>query len=215
MVNTFNEWWIFMKPKKSFVIAISGGSGSGKTTIVNLFVKYLTHEKVVVVSQDHYYRDLSHMLEHERKNINFDEPTALDDDLLIMHIRELLKGKEIKRPCYDFTTHCRKTKTELVRPAKIIIFDGLFSLCFSQLRPLLDLKLYVDVPQDIRFIRRLERDILERGRSMTSVVEQYLKTVRPMHSKHIEPCRRYADFVLPWLDYNHKLIKSLCSQIIS
>lgn len=204
-----------MKVKKSFVVAVSGGSGSGKTTVTSLLSEVLGQENILVLNQDHYYRDLSHLSFEEREKQNFDDPRSIDKDLLIQHVRQLVDGKSIEMPAYDFITCTRKKETKSIKPKKIVILEGIFSLCFEGLIPFFDLKLFVDVPQDIRLLRRLDRDTKTRGRSLESAIEQYLATVRPMHMRHIGPCRELADFVVPWVSHNTKLIKALASYIKS
>lgn len=203
-----------MFKNKPYTIAVCGGSGSGKTTFVNLLSKNLGEENVLVISQDHYYKDLSHLTPKERDKVNFDDPNSLDQDLLIEQFRKLTKGLPIKRPNYNLKTHCREEKTLELNSRKILIFDGIFSLSFPELRKIYDLTIYMDVPDDLRFIRRLKRDMEQRGRTMLSVVDQYLKTVKPMHHKFIGPCKKHADFVIPWIEKNHKIIKALSLQTI-
>lgn len=204
-----------MNASKPFLIAISGGSGSGKSTVTNLLLDKLGHERASVVHQDSYYKDLAFMSLEERKKTNFDDPSSIDGDLLLEHLKELLKGKSIERPRYDFINCVRESDTETVKPTQFLILEGIFSLCFEDLLPLIDLKLYVDVPHDLRLLRRIDRDTKVRGHTLESVVDQYKKTVRPMHEKHIESCKEIADFLIPWTHSNDKLINALASYITS
>lgn len=204
-----------MRGNRPFIIAISGGSGSGKSTVTSLILARLGLEKASVIHQDSYYEDLSYMSLEERRKVNFDAPSSIDKDLLIKHVKTLLEGSSIEKPCYDFITCTRERKTEKVEPTKYIILEGLFSLCFEELLPIIDLKLFVDVPHDLRLLRRIDRDTKVRGQTLESVIQQYQETVRPMHHKYIEPCRHIADFVVPWININDKLINGLASYIVS
>ncbi len=198
-----------MRPKP-FMIAISGGSGSGKSTIVRLLEERTSKDiDILVMEQDHYYRDLSHLTPAERSVVNFDDPSSIDTELMFQHVKELVSGKSIDRPTYDFTQHVRAPFTERVHSASVIIFDGIFSLCYAEIRNLFDLKIFVDVDDDVRFIRRLRRDIAVRGRNIDSVIEQYLQTVRPMFIQHIKPTKAYADLVLAWEERNPGAIELL------
>ena len=204
-----------MRGKKPFIIAISGGSGSGKSTVTNLLLAKLGQDKASVIHQDSYYEDLSYMLLEERKKVNFDAPSSIDKDLLIKHVKTLVQGHPIEKPCYDFISCTRMKKTEKVEPTEYLILEGLFSLCFEELIPIFNLKLFVDVPDDLRLLRRIDRDTKVRGQTLESVIQQYQETVRPMHHKHIEPCRNVADFVVPWIHIDDKLISGLASYIVS
>ena len=197
--------------KKPFVIGISGGSGSGKTTVTELFAQYLGEDRALVMNQDHYYHDLSHMSPTERKKENFDAPNSINSDLLIKQMTLLSEGKSIERPVYNFVSSTRLTQTEKIEPQPVILLEGIFTLFYEKLLPLIDLKIFVDVPNDLRFLRRLDRDIRSRGRSLDCVIQQYLKTVRPMHEKYVEPCKRKADFVIPWTDHNPLLVKAVAN----
>lgn len=184
-------------PHHPFVIGVCGGTGSGKTTITNRLSQALSSDGVVVLQQDHYYKDLSHLPSAERARCNFDHPSALDSGLFIEHIKKLREGESIERPVYDFTQHRRIPETVAISPRPAILVDGILIFENPTLRNLMDLKIFVDTDADLRFIRRLVRDIRERGRTLESVIEQYEKTVRPMHLEFVEPSKRYADIIIP------------------
>jgi uridine kinase len=200
--------------KKPFLIAISGGSGSGKSTIVQMIEQSLSSPDFMVLSQDHYYRDLSHLSKKDRDRINFDDPNSIDDALLLSHLKLLLEGKPIEQPIYDFATHTRlehKTKTVPSKPT--IILDGIFSLSFEEIRKLTDLKIFMEVGDDLRFIRRLQRDTQHRGRTVDSIIKQYCDTVRPMHIQNIEPTKRFADLVIFWEHLNQQSVDMIVALI--
>ena len=179
-------------------IGIAGGTASGKTSIAKKIVdSFKDTNSVVILKEDDYYKDQSHLTFQERIKTNYDHPVAFDHDLLIKHIDELKKGKDINKPTYDFVTHNRSNVTEVVKAADVIILEGLFVLENKEIRDRLDIKVFVDTPADLRFIRRLTRDIEERGRTMESVVNQYCNTVRIMHDEFIEPSKKYADIIIP------------------
>lgn len=182
---------------RSFVIGICGGTGSGKTTITDRLTRALSNDGVVVLQQDHYYKDLSHLSSAERARWNFDHPNALDTPLFIEHIRSLRDGRAIERPVYDFTQHRRAPETVKMQASSAILVEGILIFENEDLRKLMDLKIFVDTDADLRFIRRLVRDIRERGRTLESVVQQYQETVRPMHLEFVEPSKRYADIIIP------------------
>jgi len=183
--------------KKGILIGIAGGSGSGKTLIAQKVSAELGSSKVIRICQDSYYRDLESLPFEERKQQNFDHPNAIDSDLLLSQIKALLSGKTISLPVYDFTTHTRSTETKLLGPHEIIVLDGILILDNKELRELMDIKIFVDTDPDIRLMRRLRRDILTRGRTMKTVLEQYEKSVRPMHLQFVEPSKMYADLIVP------------------
>ena len=183
--------------KKSFIIGVAGGTGSGKTTITEAIVNSLNHQDVIIIQHDSYYRDKRHLVFSEREKINYDHPGALETELLVRHLNQLKLGNEVKIPIYDFSTHTRKKEVKIVKPEKVIIVEGILIFTDHDLRKLMDIKIFVDTDDDIRFIRRLQRDIKERKRSMDSVIEQYTKSVRPMHIEFVEPSRRYADIIIP------------------
>ncbi len=179
------------------VIGIAGGSGSGKTTVARVILERVGEEHIAYLPHDAYYRDNSHLPFEERVKINYDHPNSLETSLLVTHLKALRAGQAIERPVYDFTTHTRTSETVTVQPHPIIMVEGILIFTEAALRDLFDVKIFVDTDADIRFIRRLLRDINERGRTMASVVEQYLHTVRPMHLEFVEPSKRYADVIIP------------------
>jgi uridine kinase len=179
------------------VIGIAGGSGSGKTTVTNKIVEKLDEEKILVVQHDSYYRDISTFGGISASDINFDHPDSLETPLLIRHLKELKAGRPVDRPIYDFTTHTRQRGLKRIEPKPIIFLEGILIYVEKELRDLIDTKIYVDTDADERFIRRLKRDILERGRSIDSVIHQYVSTVKPMHLEFVEPSKRWADVIIP------------------
>jgi uridine kinase len=183
--------------RKPLIIGVAGGTGSGKTTIANAIMESINHPQMVMIQHDAYYKDTGHMPLAERARINFDHPDALETDLMVRHLRELVAGRSIEMPVYDFSTHTRLRKGIIKKPAKVIILEGILIFCEQALRELMDVKIFVDTDSDLRFIRRLKRDIQERQRSLESVIGQYLGTVRPMHIAFVEPSRKYADIIIP------------------
>jgi len=184
-------------PTATVIIGIAGGSGSGKTTVANAILKTVGREKIAYLPHDAYYKDLSDLPPMQRKQINFDHPDSLDNDLLVKHIQMLKEHIPIEMPVYDFTTDSRTEQTIHIKPHRVIIVEGILIFADPKLRELFDVRLFVDTDADIRFIRRLQRDITERGRTTENVVNQYLKTVRPMHLEFVEPSKRYADVIIP------------------
>jgi uridine kinase len=182
---------------KSILIGIAGGTGSGKTSISKELRREYGRGEVVVIQQDSYYKDLSHMKLEDRQHQNFDHPEAIDVGLFHDQITDLLNNKAINIPIYDFTTHTRSTKKNTINPHHVIVLEGILALHYASLRQLMNIKIYVETPADIRFIRRLKRDIRERGRTTQSVIDQYLSTVRPMHDQFVEPSKYYADVIIP------------------
>jgi len=182
---------------KPLIIGVAGGTASGKTTIANAIRDSIDHPQMAILQHDAYYKDVSHLPLAERAKINFDHPDALETDLLVRHLRELGAGRAIEMPVYDFTTHARLKTGVVKNPARVIIVEGILIFCEPALRELLDVKIFVDTDSDLRFIRRLKRDLEERRRSLDSVIDQYLATVRPMHLAFVEPSRRYADLIIP------------------
>jgi len=183
--------------RKPLIIGVAGGTASGKTTIANAIMESINHPQMVIIQHDAYYKDVSHLPLAERSKINFDHPDALETDLMVRHLRELVAGRSVEMPVYDFSTHTRLKKGIIKKPAKVIIIESILIFCEQALRELMDVKIFVDTDSDLRFIRRLKRDIEERRRSLESVIGQYLGTVRPMHIAFVEPSRKYADIIIP------------------
>jgi len=203
------------QPERRITIGICGGTGSGKTTITNRLIEALSEESVLLLQQDHYYKDLPHLPLEERAKQNFDHPDSVDTALLIGHIRALREGKAIERPVYDFTQHRRVPATVHLEPRPALIVEGILIFENRELRSLCDIKIFVDTEADLRFIRRLRRDIEERGRTVDSVVKQYLTTVRPMHMEFVEPSKRYADVIIPEGGHNEVGIDLVIQKIRS
>lgn len=181
----------------SFIIGVAGGSGSGKSTVTEHIVSAIGSEQVAVIIQDNYYRDLAHLTPEQRRKVNFDHPDSFDWELMLKHIDDLANGLPIEMPTYDYARDTRSVETITVLPAPIIVIEGLFALLDSKMCKYMALRIYVDTADDIRFIRRLERDIVERGRTTESVIKQYLESVRPMHRQFIEPSKRNAHIIIP------------------
>lgn len=182
---------------KPLTIGVAGGSGAGKTTVVNHIIDTIGEDNILVLQHDSYYRDLKHLPFEERTQQNFDHPSSLETELMIRHIKALKEGYRVEVPIYDFTKHIRKEETKLVEPKKVILIDGILIFTEKELRNLLDIKLYVDTDDDIRLLRRIQRDIVERDRKLENVLTQYKKFVRPMHLEFVEPTKRYADIIIP------------------
>ena len=182
---------------KPILIVIAGGSASGKTTVVNKIINELNSKNVTVIKHDDYYKDLSHLPIEERAKVNFDHPHSLDSDLFVSQLKTLLDGKSIEKPTYDFVCHNRSKITETINPTKVIVTEGILVLEDERVRDLADIKIFVESDDDIRFIRRLVRDTKERGRSIESVINQYLNTVKPMYYAFVKPTKRYADIIIP------------------
>ncbi len=186
-----------MKKQRPIVFGVAGGTASGKTTVARNVLRAVGASTVAYLPHDAYYRDNPHLTLEERKQQNYDHPRSLENKLLIHHIKMLLAGKPVEVPVYDFTLHRRTADTVLVEPSPIILVDGILIFTKRKLRELMDIKIFVDTADDVRFIRRLKRDMEERGRSLDSVIEQYLTTVRPMHMKFVEPSKQFADIIIP------------------
>lgn len=184
------------------ILGIAGGTGCGKTTVVNQIVEELPENEVVVISQDSYYNDLSHLTKEQRAKVNFDHPNSIDFDLLIEHMRDLKEGKAIQMPVYSFVEETRLPKTNFVEPKKVIIVEGILVLSNPKLRELFDVKIYVHADSDERLIRRLQRDIKERGHNLEKVLHRYQTAVKPMHNEFIEPSKEFADLIIPNNHYN-------------
>ena len=197
------------------VFGVAGGSGSGKTTVVRKIMDALGDTDVVVLEHDRYYRDHPELRLEERASLNYDHPNSLDTDLLVSHLRELRAGRAVDIPVYDFSLHARKAETTPIRPGTAIIVEGILIFTDKVLRSLMDVKVFVDTDGDTRFIRRLERDVAERGRTVSSVIDQYLSTVKPMHLEFVEPSKRYADVIIPEGGHNQVAVDMLLTLIRS
>ncbi|MDW7667542.1 MAG: uridine kinase [Bacillota bacterium] len=196
-------------------IGITGGSGSGKTTIVNKIKTDIPKASVLVIEQDSYYKDQSELSYEERCKTNYDHPFAFDSDLLVEHLEKLSNWDNIEKPTYDYSIHNRKKERELVKPKDIIILEGILIFYDERLRDLLDIKIFVDTDSDIRLVRRIVRDINERGRTLESVLNQYMKTVRPAHEQFIEPTKKFADIIIPEGGHNLVAIDIMVTKIKS
>lgn len=196
-----------------FTIGVAGGTGSGKTTISNALVEKVGSEHIAYIPQDSYYKDLTDLSPVQRRDINFDHPNSLDTGLLIAHIKQLQAWQPVAIPIYDFSRDARTENTQLVEPNPIILVEGILIFTDLALRDLFDIKIFVDTDADIRFIRRLRRDTEQRGRSVESVINQYLNTVRPMHMEFVEPSRRYADVIIPEGGYNTAAIDMVADRV--
>lgn len=199
---------------KTLCIGVAGGTGSGKTTVADEIVRRVGRQRIVIVSQDRYYHDLAHLEGHERSMHNFDHPDAIEEELLVEHLSLLKTGKPAPLPVYDFARHVRMAATEWVDPQPVILLEGILILAIPALRDLLDIKIFVDTDADLRFIRRLRRDMAERSRTVDSVVEQYLATVRPMHLEFVESSKRWADVIIPEGGFNTVALDLVISRIL-
>ena len=202
-----------MNKKRPLIIGIAGGSCSGKTSVTHEIYEVFKDHSVAVIEQDYYYKDQSHLTFEQRLLTNYDHPLAFDTDLLIKHIHDLLERKAIDKPVYDYVNHTRSQEIVHVEPKDVIIVEGILVLEDERLRNLMDIKLFVDTDSDIRIIRRIQRDIKERGRTADSVIEQYLSAVRPMHNMFIEPTKRYADVIIPEGGGNNVAIDLMVTKI--
>lgn len=197
------------------VIGIAGGSGSGKTTVVHQILERVGWDRIAYLPHDAYYKDAAHLPQSERAHLNFDHPNSLDNALLIEQIKKLLKGEAVDVPLYDFTTHTRRQETRRVLPSPVILVEGILVFVDKELRDLMDIKIFVEIDSDIRFIRRMLRDIHERGRTVDSVVDQYQSSVRPMHIRFVEPSKRYADVLIPEGGYNEVALEMVTGRMES
>ncbi|HEY57962.1 MAG TPA: uridine kinase [Anaerolineae bacterium] len=202
-----------MPAQTPIVIGIAGGTGSGKTTVAQEILRRVGPDKIAYLPHDAYYKDHSHLSPEERALVNYDHPDSLETSLLVTHIQALKRGQTIERPVYDFTSHSRTKQTVRVEPRPIILVEGILIFVEPELRELFDVKIFVDTDADIRFIRRLRRDIQERGRTVESVIEQYLHTVRPMHLEFVEPSKRYADVIIPEGGFNEVALDMVIARI--
>lgn len=202
-----------MRHPDPLVIGIAGGSGSGKTTVAQEILQRVGPERIAFLQHDSYYKDLSGLPPTQRAEVNFDHPNSLETDLLIQHIAALRAGKAVEVPIYDFSTDSRTERTFTVQPCRVIVVEGILIFTEATLREMFDVKIFVDTDSDIRFIRRLERDLAERGRTTQSVIEQYLSTVRPMHMEFVEPSKRYADVIIPEGGFNTAALDMVVARI--
>jgi uridine kinase len=203
-------------PRRSpIVIGVAGGSGSGKTTVVRKIVESIGLEQVTVLDHDRYYRDRNDLRLEERAALNYDHPDALETDLMVQHVRELKAGHRVSVPQYDFTRYARLAQTETFQTKRALIVEGILVFTDAALRELMDIKVFVDTDSDTRFIRRLRRDVAERGRTMESVIDQYQSTVKPMHLEFVEPSKRYADVIVPLGGHNTVAVDLLLTLIRS
>ncbi|MGH2544016.1 MAG: uridine kinase [Ardenticatenaceae bacterium] len=197
------------------IIGVAGGTGSGKTTVSRIIRERVGHERIAYLQHDSYYRDASHLPQEERAKINFDHPDSLETELLIEDLKQLQAGYPIAVPTYDFTTHRRQAVTQPVEPRPVIVVEGILIFAEPELRHMFDVKIFVDTEGDIRFIRRLQRDLEERGRTVESVMGQWLTTVKPMHEEFVEPSKRYADVIIPRGGQNRVALDMVVSRIES
>jgi uridine kinase len=202
-----------MKHPEPLVIGIAGGSGSGKTTVAQEILQRVGPSRIAFLQHDSYYKDLSGLPPTQRAAVNFDHPNSLETELLIQHIASLRDRKAVEVPIYDFSTHSRTDRTFTVQPRGVILVEGILIFTEAALREMFDVKIFVDTDSDIRFIRRLERDLAERGRTTESVVKQYQTTVRPMHLEFVEPSKRYADVIIPEGGFNTAALDMVVARI--
>ncbi|GIK71890.1 MAG: uridine kinase [Chloroflexota bacterium] len=198
---------------RAFVIGVAGGTGSGKTTVSRRIWEAVGRERIAYIQHDNYYKDQSHLTPEDRALTNYDHPDSLETSLLVAHLRELRAGRPVDIPVYDFSVHNRSKGTLRVNPAKVVLVEGILIFVEPALRELMDMRIFVDTDADIRFIRRLRRDMIERGRTLDSVVKQYLATVRPMHLEFVEPSKRYADVIVPQGGDNRVAMEMIASRI--
>jgi uridine kinase len=202
-----------MANNRPIVFGVAGGTASGKTTVAQTILKAVGAEQVAYLPHDAYYKDRPDLPLAERALVNYDHPNSLETKLLIKHIRQLIARQPVRMPVYDFTHHRRTAQTVLVEPSPIILVDGILIFTRRKLRELMDIKIYVDTDADVRFVRRLQRDMEERGRSQASVIQQYLETVRPMHLKFVEPSKRHADVIIPHGGHNQIAIDMVVARL--
>ena len=202
-----------MQSAESLVIGIAGGSGSGKTTVAQEILQRVGPDRIAFLQHDSYYKDLSGLPPVQKADVNFDHPHSLETDLLTQHIASLRDGKSVEVPIYDFSTHSRTTQTYTVQPRRVILVEGILIFAEPSLREMFDVKIFVDTDSDLRFIRRLERDITERRRTTESVIKQYQATVRPMHMEFVEPSKRYADVIIPEGGHNTAALDMVVARI--
>jgi uridine kinase len=198
---------------RRILIGIAGGSGSGKTVVARTIVRELGSKRVVIIDQDSYYKDLEQVPFRDREARNFDHPDSFDNELMLKHLRELLEGHAIEQPVYDYTQHRRTTETRRISDHLVIVLEGILIFHDPELRALMDIKLYVDADSDVRLIRRLRRDLTERGRSVDAILRQYEDSVRPMHLQFVEPSKRFADVIIPGGGHNKVAIDLVKTKI--
>ena len=203
-----------MAQNRSIVFGVAGGTASGKTTVADSILQAVGASQVAYLAHDAYYKDMSHLALAERARLNYDHPDSLETDLLVRHIEQLLAGERVQLPTYDFTEHRRTAATKPVNPAPIVLVEGILIFTHRRLRDLMDIKVYVDTDPDVRFIRRMVRDMQERGRSLDSIVNQYLETVRPMHQEFVEPSKRHADVIIPRGGMNQVALDMVVSRLM-
>jgi uridine kinase len=218
LANVALAWFLEARKRQeatinSIIVGVAGGSGSGKTTVVQQVVQALGAEQVTVIQHDSYYRDRSTVPPEERASLNYDHPDALETSLLVDHLRELRDGRPIEVPVYDFTNHTRLAKTVWAEPRNAVIVEGILILLDPALRDLMDIRVFVDADPDLRVIRRVERDVSERGRTIESVFDQYLETVRPMHLEFVEPSKRWAHIIIPEGGFNRVGVEMLVAKV--
>ena len=201
--------------EKPITIGVAGGSGAGKSTVAKVILERLDADRIAYVPHDSYYRDLSELPRDQRALINFDHPNSLESELFVEHVRQLQQGKAIDVPIYDFTTHSRTEETRRVHPQPIILVEGILIFTEARMRELFDVRIYIDADPDIRIIRRIQRDISDRGRSLDSVINQWLQTVRPMHLEFVEPSKRYADVIIPRGGFNEIAIDMVATRVMA
>ena len=201
--------------KKNILIGIAGGTGSGKTSVANAILAEFSSSEVVLIQQDSYYHDLKHLHIDERATVNFDHPDAVDFNEMCKNLQSLIDGQTVQIPLYNFNTHTRIDDTLTIGNHHIIVLEGILALFDEKIRNMMDIKLYVDTPDDIRIIRRIKRDINKRGRTFESVIEQYYNTVRPMHQQFVEPSKKYADVIIPEGSHNKVAIDIIRTKIVS
>jgi len=207
-----------MPIKTGLLVGIAGGSGAGKTTLVNVIsekLKALASIEATIVNHDSYYKEYSHLSKTEKDRLNFDHPNSLDNRLFVEHLALLKQGQSVLAPVYDFATHSRLTNTIIIKPSSVILVDGILLLVEPKIREILDIKIFLDTPADIRILRRLHRDINERGRTVESVINQYLTTVRPMHEQFVEPSKQYADLILFGENWSESQLETVINLILN
>jgi len=203
------------KKPGSIVIGVAGGTGSGKTTVAQEILQRVGPDRIAYIQHDLYYRDRSHLPLEERARINYDHPDSLESELLVQHLKQLKAGHPVEVPLYDFTIHVRRPEARRVEPRRVILVEGILIFADRTLRDMMDVKIFVDTAPDLRFIRRLQRDLTERGRTMESVIDQYLSTVRPMHMEFVEPSKEYADIIIPEGGFNVVALDMVVARILA